>query len=59
MYLLVWTDRVNGAFRDAWQAYETREDAQTAYDFLTEQNENLYSASICKPIISTDYEVAE
>ena len=56
-YIVCWTDRVNGVFVDAWEVCESREDAQSKYDFLISQNENLYTASICTPVQSTDYGV--
>ena len=57
IYIVCWVDRVNGLFIDAWEACESREEAQQKYDFLTNENENLWTASICAPVQSTDYEV--
>lgn len=55
MYIVCWVDRVDGRFIDRWEAYDDKHDAQKAYDFLVNENENLWTASICKPVQSTDY----
>jgi hypothetical protein len=46
---------VDGRFIDRWETYDDKHDAQKTYDFLVNENENLWTASICKPIQSTDY----
>jgi hypothetical protein len=55
MYIVCWVDRVDGRFIDRWETYDDKHDAQKTYDFLVNENENLWTASICKPIQSTDY----
>ena len=54
MFILVWTDRINGKFIDHWQAYEGQEAAQKDYEALI-GFEDTWSASLCAPIKSTDY----
>ena len=57
MYIIVWTDHVNGEYKDYWATSETLGEAQHKYDVVLQTNPNLYTASICKPIQSTDYGV--
>lgn len=55
MYIVCWVDKVNGGFIDRWETYDEQHDAEKAYDFLINENGNLWTASICKPMQSTDY----
>lgn len=57
-YILVWTDRVEGQFIDHWAAYETLEQAQQDYAALSGFDDT-WSISLCKPILSTDFEVTK
>lgn len=56
MYILAWTDRINGQFTDHWQAYESKEEASADYLSLL-SFEDTWTASLCKVQKSTDYEV--
>lgn len=56
MYILVWTTRKNDKFNSYWEAHDDLELAQTLYDELLD-NEAVYTASLCKPIQSTDYDI--
>lgn len=42
------------ASEDGWEAFDDIEDATARYRELL-QDDNLISASICQPIVSTDY----
>ena len=60
MFLVVWTECHEGEqgaaqYEDHWLAYDTYQEAVTNYDRLVEMEE-VYSASICQVIESTDYE---
>jgi hypothetical protein len=56
MYILVWTDRIEGKFIDHWQAYEEQDQAMRDYERLLDMDDT-WSASLCSGIIrSTDYE---
>jgi len=60
MFLMVWTECHEGEqgvaqYEDHWLAYDTYQEAVTNYDRLVEMEE-VYSASICQVIESTDYE---
>ena len=50
-YLVVWSTRSG---KDDFAAFEEKWDADKFYDKLTE-NEDTYSASVCKVVRSTDY----
>ena len=41
-------------FHSDWKAYETLQEAEAVYNNLINRKD-LYTASICKPIQSTDY----
>ena len=41
-------------FHSDWKAYETLQEAEAVYNNLINR-EDLYTASICKPVKSTDY----
>jgi len=63
MFLVVWTEchesKDNRAvYEDHWLAYDTYAEAADNYDKLLEQEE-VYSASVCTVIESTDYEGIE
>ena len=63
MFLVVWTERHeaengNAVYEDHWLAYDTYADAAENYDKLLEQEE-VYSASVCTVVESTDYEGIE
>ena len=53
MLILCWTTKLDGLFVDYYTTFETPEAAQTAYD-LIRANDDVYSASLCKPIFSTE-----
>lgn len=54
MILLCWTTkRDDGMMIDHYTTFETLDNAQRAYD-LIRNNDNCYSASLCKPIVSTE-----
>lgn len=60
MFLMVWTECHEGEegvaqYEDYWLAYDTYQEAVTNYDRLVGMEE-VYSASICQVIESTDYE---
>ena len=58
MYILVWTTRKNGKFNSYWEAHDDRKLAETLYSELLD-NPAIYTASLCKPIMSTDYDIQE
>lgn len=63
MFLLVWTECHEGRegvamYEDHWLAYDTYVEATEYYDRLLQQDE-VYSASVCSVIESTDYEGIE
>lgn len=63
MFLVVWTECHEGhegvaQYEDHWLAYDTYVEATENYDKLLEMEE-VYSASICTVIESTDYEGIE
>lgn len=53
MWILCWTTKKDGCYKDYYTVLESLSDAATAYDNVTSQTE-VYSASICKPIVSTE-----
>lgn len=63
MFLVVWTECHEGKngkamYEDHWLAYDTYAEGAENYDKLLEMEE-VYSASICTVIESTDYEGIE
>jgi hypothetical protein len=60
IWIVVWVEReerpdtLGGRYTDKWDTFETREDAQKRYDALVALD-STYTASICRPIVSTDY----
>jgi len=63
MYIVVYSvkqDRPDGSFFEDsnWSTFETLEDAQKEYEALLDLDE-IYTASICGVIKSTDYSPAE
>jgi hypothetical protein len=55
MYLVVWTDRdSDDEENDQWTSHPTYAEAKAEYDKVTKQPET-FIASICAPIVSTDY----
>jgi hypothetical protein len=63
MFLVVWTECHEGVesramYEDHWLAYDTYVEASENYDKLLEMEE-VYSASVCTVIESTDYEGIE
>ena len=60
MFLMVWTECHEGengtpAYEDYWLPYDTYQEAIQNYDKLVDMEE-VYSASVCQVIESTDYE---
>lgn len=61
MYLVVWTEKhpASGTgligFTDHWSTHETREEADAVYDEVKGWH-YCYSASLCAPLESTDYD---
>lgn len=60
MFMMVWTECHEGqdgkaTYEDHWLPYDTYQEAVTNYDKLVEMEE-VYSASICQIVESTDYE---
>ena len=60
MFLMVWTECHEGEdgevqYEDHWLPYDTYQEAVRNYDKLVDMEE-VYSASICQIIESTDYE---
>lgn len=63
MFLVVWTECHEGPkgkamYEDHWLPYDTYQEAASNYDKLLEMEE-VYSASVCTIIESTDYEGIE
>jgi hypothetical protein len=56
MYIVCWTDRIEGKFIDHWNAYDEHQDALADYELLLSY-EDTWSASLCNVAKSTDYEV--
>jgi len=58
MYIVIYFHETNiGGIlghEDGWEAFDNASDATDRYQELL-QDENLDSASICRPIVSTDY----
>jgi len=55
MYIVIYCSLISEAVnQDGWEAFDNGEDATARYRELL-QDENLISASICRPIVSTDY----
>jgi len=60
MFMMVWTECHEGEagrpmYEDHWLPYDTYQEAVANYDKLVDMEE-VYSASICQVIESTDYE---
>jgi hypothetical protein len=54
MILLCWTTkRDDGMFVDHYTTFETLDNARLAYDLIS-GDDNVYSASLCKPFASTE-----
>ena len=54
MIILCYTTKGdNGMLVDHYTTLETMEDAQRAYDLIRNHG-NVYSASLCKPFVSTE-----
>ena len=54
MILLCWTTkRDDGMFVDHYTTFETPSDARLAYDRII-GDDSVYSASLCKPFVSTE-----
>jgi hypothetical protein len=53
MIILCWTTSRGGLLVDHFTTFETLEDGQRAYDLIS-KDDNVYSASLCKPIASTE-----
>lgn len=64
VWIVVWVEReerpdmLGGRYTDKWETFESREEAQRQYDALTALD-STYTASICRPIVSTDYPTEE
>jgi len=63
MFMMVWTECHEGRkgeaqYEDHWLAYDTYAEAAENYDRLLQQEE-VYTASVCTVIESTDYEGIE
>ena len=58
MYIVIYfhETNINGTLShsEGWEAFDNFTDARKRYVYLL-QGENLESASICRPIVSTDY----
>jgi hypothetical protein len=54
MYIVAYTTK--DLMKDYWYTYENFEDAKRHYDDCL-QEQNIWTASLCKPIMSTDFEV--
>jgi hypothetical protein len=54
VWIVVWVEGET----DRWETFESREEAQRQYDALTALD-STYTASICRPIVSTDYPTEE
>lgn len=52
MWVVIWTTEGLGDF---WHAFDDEKDARAHYDYLCGL-ERIYTASLCAPIESTDYE---
>ena len=55
MYIVAYTIKIDKEYLDKYSANETIEDAHREYDFVS-NIPDLYSASICGVLHSTDYE---
>jgi len=53
MIILCWTTKRDDLSIDHYTTFETLEDGQRAYDLIS-KDDNVYSASLCKPIASTE-----
>jgi hypothetical protein len=53
MIILCWVTKIDDLLTDYFITFETLNDAQRAYD-LIRADSNVYSASLCKPIASTE-----
>ena len=62
MYIVVWSTRKkdrwgNVESTDHWQTFPERVDAVAYYNWLKDEDE-AYTASMCWPILSTDYTIS-
>jgi len=60
MFIVVWTHEVDNGYaentyRDHWETFETREDAEEKYEEILCKR-GTYTVSICGVLKSTDYE---
>lgn len=55
MFLVVWSRNEKEDIRDCWITADTYAEAMEVYESLLDQ-EDVYVASICNVIVSTDYE---
>lgn len=54
MIILCWTiKRDDGMMIDHYTTFETLDNAQRAYNLIS-KDDNVYSASLCKPFASTE-----
>lgn len=53
MIILCWTTKRDDLFVDHYTTFYSLDNAQRAYD-LIRNDDNVYSASLCKPIASTE-----
>jgi hypothetical protein len=59
MIILCWTTkRLDGMTVDHYTTFETLDNAQRAYDIIS-KDDNCYSATLCKPIVSTESHYCE
>ncbi len=55
-HLVVWClEDTFGILTDHWEAHDSLEGAKKMYNGLLERDD-VYTASVCKPILSTDYD---
>jgi len=60
MLIVIWTHEIDNGYaektyRDHWEAFETREDAEAKYEEILCKR-GTYTVSICGVLKSTDYE---
>jgi hypothetical protein len=59
MYIVIyWTESDYSGDSEGWEGYDNFIDAHKRYIELL-QDEDLLTASICRPIVSTDYETIQ
>lgn len=59
MIILCWTTKqLDGITVDYYTTFETLDNAQRAYDIISAE-ESVYSASLCKPFLSTEAHYCE